>query len=468
MGLLDGFMNQNDPQSMGLLTAASQILQGSGQTRQPFGLGQAMGVGIQGYQQGSQMARDRQMQEAEHAQREQMRKLQMEQEQREQAQAQMAMTEQQRLRDFYAQPQAGVEGAPQQGAAPGQQAGSGESLYDQMMGEAKRLQGAGFIPQAQAKMKEALSVRPKYAMDARTVMGPDGKPMLIQMADDGTARPIQGGYGAAEKLHFGDNGQNLVGMDQYTGQVKSSLGRQQTLESAATERSAAAGRAVTVRGQNMTDKRARELTEVTRQGQRTQIINDPMQGPLLIDKGTGQARQAIGADGKPIQGEAIVKKEASANSVLPLLGSADKLIESATGSYAGAGWDQGARLFGSAPEGAKSIAQLKVIEGQLMMGQPRMEGPQSNMDVQLYRQMAGQIGDPTVPSDIKKAAISTIRTLTQKYASPDAVKADDAARNPAPTSIPREAATMLKMNPKLRAQFDEKYGAGAAASVLGK
>ncbi len=257
MGLLDGMFNMDDPQAMGLLNASSQILMGSGQTRQPFGIGQALGTGIQGYMQGNQAARARQQQEAEQAQQMQARAMQMEAAKREAAMQQQTMQEQERLRDFYSKGQASQQMGAQPGAqqAPGgmpapQQGGSGESLYESMMQEAKALQGAGFIPQAQAKMKEALSVRPKFSTESRTVMGPDGKPMLIQMADDGTARPIQGGYGVAEQLHFGDNGQNIVGMDKYSGQVKSSLGKQQTLESMATDRRAAAGQAQADRHHN--------------------------------------------------------------------------------------------------------------------------------------------------------------------------------------------------------------------------
>lgn len=39
---------------------------------------------------------------------------------------------------------------------------------------------------------------------------------------------------------------------------------------------------------------------------------------------------------------------------------------------------------------------------------------------------------------------------------------------PKPLQAPREAINMLKMNPKLAAAYDEKYGAGAAAQVLGR
>jgi hypothetical protein len=50
-----------------------------------------------------------------------------------------------------------------------------------------------------------------------------------------------------------------------------------------------------------------------------------------------------------------------------------------------------------------------------MTNMPRMEGPQSDADVKLYRDAAGQIGDPTVPASIKKASVATIRQLQEKY-----------------------------------------------------
>ena len=45
-----------------------------------------------------------------------------------------------------------------------------------------------------------------------------------------------------------------------------------------------------------------------------------------------------------------------------------------------------------------------------------MSGPQSDKDVLLYKQMAGQIGDPTIPAATKKAALSTIREIQNRAA----------------------------------------------------
>jgi hypothetical protein len=98
-----------------------------------------------------------------------------------------------------------------------------------------------------------------------------------------------------------------------------------------------------------------------------------------------------------------------------MLDIADPLIEAATGSVAGAGRDKLAAAFGVAPQGAQAIAQLKVLQAGLMTNMPRMEGPQSDRDVQLYREAAGQIGDPAVPRDIKKAAVNTIRAIQERY-----------------------------------------------------
>lgn len=111
----------------------------------------------------------------------------------------------------------------------------------------------------------------------------------------------------------------------------------------------------------------------------------------------------------------IQTKGANAKTVIGMLDEADKLIDASTGSAVGAGLDKGAGLFGRATEGAKASAQLQVIQAGLMTNMPRMEGPQSDADVALYRQAAGQIGDPNVPNGIKKSALKTVRTLQEKY-----------------------------------------------------
>lgn len=98
-----------------------------------------------------------------------------------------------------------------------------------------------------------------------------------------------------------------------------------------------------------------------------------------------------------------------------LLESAGPLIRTATGSFAGAGVDLAARVIGFTPTGAESIAALRVIGARLLENVPRMEGPQSDADRAMYEQAAGQVGDPTVTTGAKLAAIRTIKALNAKY-----------------------------------------------------
>lgn len=133
------------------------------------------------------------------------------------------------------------------------------------------------------------------------------------------------------------------------------------------------------------------------------------QGTLAAGKAAGQVRgEALGG---------VEKKGIQAESTLSNLDLADPLIDAATGSLAGAARDRLAAVFGEAPTGAQAIAQLKVLQANLMTSMPRMEGPQSDKDVALYREAAGQIGDPTVPRATKKAALNIIRQINERYAS---------------------------------------------------
>ena len=109
-------------------------------------------------------------------------------------------------------------------------------------------------------------------------------------------------------------------------------------------------------------------------------------------------------------------RSAASTRLMPILDEADALLKNSTGSYAGAGVDLAARSVGISTQGAQAAAKLKAMEGAIMMAQPRMEGPQSDRDTELYRQMAGQIGNSTVPVETRQAALSTVRTLHQKYA----------------------------------------------------
>ena len=145
-------------------------------------------------------------------------------------------------------------------------------------------------------------------------------------------------------------------------------------------------------------------------------VNDLTRG-IQINSATGDSRPIM-QDGKPLGTAKDSKLVDGSQRALSVLDMADEIIDkrNPTGSYVGRGIDIAQGAFGGTNQGAESVAQLQALEGALMMAQPRMEGPQSDRDVALYKQMAGKIGDPTVPNGIKKAAIKTIRELHKRYA----------------------------------------------------
>lgn len=438
-GPLDFLRNMTPEQNQALLAAGSQILARSAPGRQPFSFGQAMGVGGLAFQDSmaEQQARAAHMRQS--GQLEQMRGLQiegMESDLEAQKLARQRAQEYQTLVKSYqltrgagqqapaAPPQdrsgaamfAGLmDGSARTASAPGEQqamAAPGAQPRDRNALVQERLQFAQYLldnnrpTEARAEEEAALKLQPKVSRWEEVQKG--GRVMFAPFFEDGTSgNPVP--LDVAKKLDAINRGGTTDLIHPVTGATVRSMEN-------SVDPNTRANNAVTMRGQDKTDLRAREMNEITRQGQQSQLVNDPTQGPMLVDKGTGQARQVM-MNGQAVPGESVAKKAASSKALLPLLDQAEKLIDGATGSYLGAGLDQVARFAGVSTDGAKNIAQLSVIEGNIMMAQPRMEGPQSNMDVALYRQMAALIGDPTVPGATKRAALTVVRNLHTKYPS---------------------------------------------------
>jgi len=111
-----------------------------------------------------------------------------------------------------------------------------------------------------------------------------------------------------------------------------------------------------------------------------------------------------------------VKAGRDAESVLSLLDEADILLPQGTNGYVGTGVDKLLGLGGVSTVGGNASAQLRAIEGGLISKMPKMSGPQSDKDVLLYKQMAGQVGDSTIPREQRQAASQIIRKLNEKHA----------------------------------------------------
>lgn len=136
------------------------------------------------------------------------------------------------------------------------------------------------------------------------------------------------------------------------------------------------------------------------------------------------------------------KKAANARGVIDLLADAEALIDRSTAGAIDTAKDAALGRLNISTPGQQAIAELQIIQSSLIQNMPRMEGPQSDKDVELYRQAAGQIANPLLPREVRKTAVRRIITLNQKYAN----SPTGARRRPnnAPVDILAEAEAELR------------------------
>jgi hypothetical protein len=96
-------------------------------------------------------------------------------------------------------------------------------------------------------------------------------------------------------------------------------------------------------------------------------------------------------------------------------GSAMGKRELPTGSKVGSLYDTASGWFGMSPGGAEEARQLKLVGAGLVSKVPRMEGPQSDKDVQLYKDMAADLGNDALPRGQRLSALKAMRDLYGKY-----------------------------------------------------
>lgn len=110
------------------------------------------------------------------------------------------------------------------------------------------------------------------------------------------------------------------------------------------------------------------------------------------------------------------KRARDAANTLDLLDEAERLLPDATSGRLESMRDQGAAFFGQSTQGAQATASLRLIAAKLIANVPRFEGPQSNIDVQFYREAAGDLANPDLPVQTRLAAAQQMRRLQEKYA----------------------------------------------------
>jgi hypothetical protein len=142
-----------------------------------------------------------------------------------------------------------------------------------------------------------------------------------------------------------------------------------------------------------------------------QALTDASGNVTVLDK-QGNVMRQLGNIGKPsatFEKTAALQKQQGRDLGLAIteLESATKdkgLIDQSTGSGIGRLADVSAGFVGQATPGAIAIAKLKPIADMALKMVPRFEGPQSDKDTQSYKEAAGQLADPSLPTDLRKAA----------------------------------------------------------------
>lgn len=114
---------------------------------------------------------------------------------------------------------------------------------------------------------------------------------------------------------------------------------------------------------------------------------------------------------------AAAKRARDSKEALTFLNEAERLLQKATGGRVGALGDASARLFNYTTEGAKAASQLDILAAKLVANVPRFEGPQSNIDVQMYMQAAGDLANRDKSTGERLSALQQMRQIANRYAS---------------------------------------------------
>lgn len=93
-----------------------------------------------------------------------------------------------------------------------------------------------------------------------------------------------------------------------------------------------------------------------------------------------------------------------------------RILPNASGGLVQSGRDRVVGVFGASTEGAQATAQLKLISADLVGNVPRFEGPQSNIDVQFYKDAAGDLANDLLPVQTRLAAARKMLELRKRAA----------------------------------------------------
>lgn len=128
------------------------------------------------------------------------------------------------------------------------------------------------------------------------------------------------------------------------------------------------------------------------------------------------------ADARAEQLGTQLKQANTAGKSLDILTQAEALLPQASEGLMGATANAVKGLAGKSDETTRANEELKLLSGWLVANVPRMEGPQSNFDVENYKTMAADLGNTMKPIGDRMAALQGLRALQEKYAAQGASK----------------------------------------------
>jgi hypothetical protein len=167
------------------------------------------------------------------------------------------------------------------------------------------------------------------------------------------------------------------------------------------------------------------LNDLSGRGKKAEIIK----GPSAAEESALSIKEAAAKELNKTQIENAAKlqqeqnkRQAQGSRMLEMLTNPidgepiEELIKTATGSGLGAIRDAASRIVGVSSPQSQAAAKLESLGGWLTSNVPRMEGPQSDRDTQMYKQMAGNLADRNVPAEEKMAAYRTILDIARRQA----------------------------------------------------
>lgn len=173
---------------------------------------------------------------------------------------------------------------------------------------------------------------------------------------------------------------------------------------------------VSMRGQNMKNTTDTEANAIAREAQQSQVIETP-QGYAVVNKGTGMARPvAIGEQPALGKDSQVAKNAQMADRTAQMLPLARELLaQGPTASGTGAAADKMLNFMGYSTRGADRAQALEALSGWLTSNVPRFEGPQSDKDTEVYKTMAGRVGDRTLPVSTRLEALNIVEQVMRTY-----------------------------------------------------